>query len=152
LTLEVPAGALMVRVHLTIDLAEAWPAGALGPVFEARPSGTQFLSFATFVYRYQPADIAPYAPTDIRLGVASGSSWMPLSTTIGAGTASAQVMHLSTYGLIASNGQESDASALPDGSRGTGGAAGAGTVDGGSRAGSGNGGGAPTFEAGTAAQ
>jgi hypothetical protein len=101
-TLSVPAGALTGRVHLTIDLAEAWPAGALGPVFDVRPSGTTFNMPVTLVYRYQPGDIASVNATTIRLAVASGSVWTPLTTAIdvGMGTATAQTTHLSTYGLI----------------------------------------------------
>jgi len=147
LTLEVPAGALAVRVHITIDFAQAWPAGALGTVFEAHPSGTQFNVPATFVYHYQPSDIAPFAPTDIRLGVATGSSWSALQTTIGAGTATAQVSHLSTYGLIVASGQGGDASTSDDGGRGAAGS-GAGGAAGG-RAGAGNGGSIGLPEAGT---
>ena len=49
LTLEVPPGALTTRVHLTIQFAEAWPTGALGPVFEVRPTGTMFAAPVTFV-------------------------------------------------------------------------------------------------------
>lgn len=102
LTLEVPAGALSVRLHITIDPAEAWPAGALGPVFEVRPSGTRFAVPATFVYRFQPADIAPLPPTDVRFGVAEGASWRRLATTVvsSMSTAAAQTTHLSTYGLV----------------------------------------------------
>jgi hypothetical protein len=105
LTLSVPANALSVRVHLTIDLAEAWPSGALGPVFEVRPSGTTFATPVTLVYRYQPADIAPTPAASVRLAVASGATWTPLSTTIDVGmaTATAQTPHLSTYGLIGPN-------------------------------------------------
>jgi len=145
LTLSVPSGALAVRVHLTIELAEAWPAGALGPVFEVRPSGTTFVSPVTFVYRYQPADIAPVNATSIRLAVASGSTWTPLSTAIdvGMGTATAQSTHLSTYGLIGpgdGGAADTGAPALEAGSSdGRGGGAGGG----------GAGGGLPTAEAGT---
>ena len=42
LTLEVPPGALTERLKLSMDFAEAWPRGALGPVFEVRPTGTNF--------------------------------------------------------------------------------------------------------------
>src|SRR5438552_10331659 len=102
LTLEVPAGALATRVHLTIELAGAWPAGALGPVFEVRPSGTTFAVPATFVYRYLPADIAPVAPPNVRLAVASGATWTRLATDVDAtsNTATSHVTHLSTYGLV----------------------------------------------------
>jgi hypothetical protein len=102
LTLSVPAGALNVRVHLTIELAEAWPSGALGPVFEVRPSGTTFAMPVTFVYRYQPADISPIPAASVQLATASGATWSPLPTTIDVGmnTATAQTTHLSTYGLI----------------------------------------------------
>src|SRR5262249_7648582 len=102
LTLSVPPNALSVRVHLTIELAEAWPDGALGPVFEVRPSGTTFASAVTLVYRYQAADIAPIPAAGIRLAVASGAVWSALPTTVDVGmqTVTAQAMHLSTYGLI----------------------------------------------------
>lgn len=124
LTLVVPAGALGVRVHVTIDLAEAWPSGALGPVFEVRPSGTTFSTPVTFVYRFQPGDIAPFAAADVELAVASGSLWTPLPTTVdmAMGTASAQATHLSTYGLIGSG----DAGSVDASIDAQGGAAGAG--------------------------
>ena len=122
LTLEVPPGALAVRVHVTVDLAEAWPAGALGPVFEVRPSGTMFAVPVTFVYRYLEADLAPVAPVDVRLAVAIGSSWTRLPTAVNAamGTATSHTTHLSTYGLVGPDvGGVPDASA--DGREGGGG-------------------------------
>jgi hypothetical protein len=116
-TLEVPAGALTFRVHLTIELAEAWPAGALGPVFEVRPSGTTFAAPATLVYRYQPTDIAPAVPADLRMAVAAGSSWSSLPTTVDPPMmiVTATTTHLSTYGLIRANETPPDAG-LADGS------------------------------------
>jgi hypothetical protein len=115
-SLEVPAGALAYRVHVTIDLAEAWPAGALGPVFEVRPSGTTFASPATLVYRYQANDIAPAVPAELRMAVAVGSTWSTLMTTVDAAAmvVTAKTTHLSTYGLIRES-QTPDASA-PDAS------------------------------------
>jgi hypothetical protein len=109
---------------LTVSLAEAWPEGALGPVFEVRPSGTTFASAVTFVYRYEAADIAPYAPSSIKLAVANGASWTPLATTIDPmmGVAAAQTTHLSTYGLIGP-GDAGGSDASDDG-RGAGGSAG----------------------------
>ena len=119
LTLEVPAGALAFRVHLTVELGEAWPAGALGPVFEVRPSGTTFAVPATLVYRYQTADIAPAVPAELRMALAVGSTWSPLPTTVvdaAMMVVTAQTTHLSTYGLIRVSQTPSDASA-PDGPR-----------------------------------
>ena len=69
LTLVIPPGALPFPVSIGIEAAEAWPEGALGPVFEVRPSGTLFAKPVTFVYRYQADDIAPVAATDVRLAV-----------------------------------------------------------------------------------
>ena len=114
LTLEVPAGALALRVHITIDLGEAWPAGALGPVFEVRPSGTTFAKPATLAYRYQPADIAPAVPAELRMAVAVGSNWSALPTTVDAAASlvTAQTTHLSTYGLL--RAPQADAGSLPD--------------------------------------
>lgn len=102
LTVQVPPGALGVRLHLTVDLAEAWPSGAVGPVFEVRPSGTTFAKAISIVYSYQAADIAPVQPAALQLAVANGSTWMALSTFVNTAmsTATAETMHLSTYGLI----------------------------------------------------
>src|SRR5262249_51444843 len=101
-----PPGALAERIKLRMDFAEAWPRGALGPVFEVRPTGTTFAVPVTFIYRYQPADISPVAPSAVRLAVATGSTWDRLPTHVDAaqGTASAQTTHLSTYGLVGPEG------------------------------------------------
>ena len=113
LTLEVPPGALGVRLHITITTAEAWPAGALGPVFEVRPSGTRFAVPATFVYRFQAADIAPFAAATVRLAVAEGPSWNRFATVVNVamGTATAPTTHLSTYGLVGPEGPGVDGGA-----------------------------------------
>ena len=110
LTVQVPPGALGVRVHLTVELAEAWPSGAVGPVFEVRPSGTTFTKPVTFVYSYQAADIAPVQPTALQLAVANGSTWMPLSTFVNTAmsTVTAESTHLSTYGLIGGGSAPAD--------------------------------------------
>src|SRR5262249_44953698 len=102
LTVEVPPGALSVRVHLTVDLAEAWPSGAVGPVFEVRPSGTTFAKPVTLVYHYQANDIAPVQPAALQLAFANGPAWTALSTFVNTtmDTATAETTHLSTYGLI----------------------------------------------------
>src|SRR5262249_36787176 len=84
LTLDVPPGALSSRVHLTMEFAESWPAGGLGPVFDVRPTGTAFAAPVTSVYRFQQSDIAPHAAASVRLGVASGSSWSRFVTIIDA--------------------------------------------------------------------
>jgi hypothetical protein len=115
LTLEVPPGALTTRVHLTMEFASAWPKGALGPVFEVRPTGTTFAAPATFVYRYDLADLAPFGPAGVRLAVATGASWTRLTSVVDttAGTISAQTTHLSTYGLVAPETTDASVDAGP---------------------------------------
>src|SRR5262249_6517534 len=117
LTLEVPPGALAAPLHLTIELAGAWPSGALGPVFEVRPSGTAFAVPVTFVYRFEAADIAPVAPANLRIAVATGAAWTRLTTDVNAvsGIAIARVTHLSTYGLVGPEAVDASSDAGPDG-------------------------------------
>jgi hypothetical protein len=96
-----------------------------------RPSVTTFSTPVTFVYRYEPGDIAPFMAADVELAVASGSLWTPLPTTVdmAMGTATAQATHLSTYGLIGASGAgKSDASV--DAPAAAGGAVGEGGIGG----------------------
>src|SRR5258708_9698022 len=51
---------------------------------------------------YDPAEIGTTPPLGLRLGVATGSSWAALVSTVdqAQGKVSALIAHLSTYGLL----------------------------------------------------
>jgi len=57
LDLVIPPDALSSALSFTIEKLEAWPAGALGAVFQVRPSGTTFAVPSTVVCHYQTADL-----------------------------------------------------------------------------------------------
>jgi hypothetical protein len=102
LELDVPKGALRSPAAITMHQLEAWPDGAIGQVFQVEPSGITFDVPATLTYNYDAAEIGATAPTDLRLGLALGSSWVPLPSTVdtAAHKVSANIAHLSTYGLL----------------------------------------------------
>jgi hypothetical protein len=101
-TLTIPAGSLRSPVSVLILAVEAWPDGALGPVFQLVPSGLEFEPPATLTYLYTADDIGAVSPATLRLANATGPMWIPLASTVdtAASTVSAQLAHLSIYGLV----------------------------------------------------
>jgi len=133
LELVVPPNALALPVTFTIEKLEAWPAGALGPVFQLSPSGTTFAIPSTVVYYYQPSHLGGTALDRVLLATAVGATWSPLamqSTDPTAQTISGQTTHLSVYGLVDDRiigGMDGGTGAGGAGGAGTGGAGGVGT-------------------------
>ena len=113
IALEVPAGALSGPVSIAIFPLEAWPRGALGPVFEIVPSGTVFTKPATLTYHYEDADLGAVSPDSVRVALATGAAWQPLASTVDvdAKTVTTTLQHLSVYGLV---GPDGTFAALPD--------------------------------------
>jgi hypothetical protein len=110
--LTIPAGSLRAPVSVVILAVEAWPDGALGPVFQLVPSGLAFDPPATLTYSYSADDIGSVAPSSLRLGNAMGSTWIALDSTVdaSASSVSASIAHLSIYGLLGpSAGSTADA-------------------------------------------
>jgi hypothetical protein len=101
-TLTVPPGALRTSASILVLPLEAWPAGAIGPVFEILPSGLTFDVPATLTYRYVESELGGVKPSDLSVAQATGSTWTALASTLdtNAGTISASIAHLSAYGLI----------------------------------------------------
>jgi hypothetical protein len=131
LELIIAPNALSSPVSFTIEKLEAWPAGALGAVFQVRPTGTTFALPSTVVYHYQTADLGGTPLNRVLLATAIGAAWAPLaaqSSDAAAQTLSAETTHLSVFGLV-------DDRVVSGTDGGAGGAAGAGT--GGSGAGGG---------------
>ena len=131
LELVIRPNALSSGVSFTIEKLEAWPAGALGAVFQVRPSGTAFAIPSTVVYHYQSTDLGSTPLNRVSLATAVGATWSQLSAQArdaAAQTVSAETTHLSVFGLI-----DDRVGANPDG--GSGGSGGAGTGGAGGAAG-----------------
>jgi hypothetical protein len=112
--LRIPAGSLSTTASIAIFPVEAWPGGALGPVFQIEPTGLAFGIPATLTYHYVAADIGATAPAALRLANAIGARWVPLesSVDVAASTVSTQIPHLSIYGLVGPEvGSNADAGA-----------------------------------------
>ena len=101
-TLTVPPSALSTPASILVLPLEAWPSGAIGPVFEILPSGLTFDVPATLVYRYVDSELGGVKPSDLSVAQATASAWTVLPSTLdtNAGTISASIAHLSAYGLI----------------------------------------------------
>jgi Leucine-rich repeat (LRR) protein len=102
IVLTIPPGAMRGSATFLILPLEAWPKGALGPVFEVLPSGIAFDVPATLTYHYLPADIGTTAPADLHVGRALGATWTALPSTVDTAkqTVTASLEHLSVYGLV----------------------------------------------------
>jgi hypothetical protein len=101
--LVVPPGALSSGASFIIEKLEAWPAGALGNVFQIRPSGTVFAIPSTVVYHYQPADLGTTPLNRVIVATAVGASWSALTgqaVDAASQTISAETSHLSVFGLV----------------------------------------------------
>jgi hypothetical protein len=117
--LNIPPGSLSKAELITITSLDAWPAGAIGQAFEIDPSGLQFTAGATLVYHYGE-EIGSTALADLRLATAIGTTWTSLDTKLDptAQTLSAQLAHLSVYGVVgkpAPKDAGSDVSTMPMG-------------------------------------
>jgi hypothetical protein len=121
--LTIPPHSLRTAVSILILPLDAWPAGAVGPVYQILPNGLAFDPPASLAYTFDAADIGQAPADQLKLANAVGSKWTALDgSTVDAAnsTVTAPLAHLSTYGLI---GPEVDASA--GGGGGAGGAGGA---------------------------
>jgi len=132
--LTIPPNSLRSTVSILILPLEAWPAGALGQVYQIVPSGLQFDPAATLTFTYDAADIGATPPDQLKVASAVGSKWSALASSVDVATktVSAPLAHLSTYGIVG------PAVSIDAGAGGTGGSLGAGGapgVDSGSAAG-----------------
>ncbi|MET0593083.1 MAG: hypothetical protein ABW133_10310, partial [Polyangiaceae bacterium] len=143
--LSIPPNALSRNVTFAIEPLEAWPAGALGKVFQIGPSGTTFATPATLRYHYEPSDLGNTPLNRVVFATAAGAAWSPLDAQVvdaAAQTITAETPHLSVFGLV------DNRFVVPsDGGPGTGGAGGSG----GSTGGTGGTGGASGGAGGTGA-
>jgi hypothetical protein len=107
--LTIPPHALRTSVSILIVPLEAWPAGALGPVYQILPNGLQFDPPASLIYTFDAADIGSVPADQLRLATAVGPKWTALdgaAVDAQKNTVTAPLAHFSTYGLI---GPEVDA-------------------------------------------
>lgn len=101
--LVVPPNALSDMVAMTITPVGTPPAGAVGTVYDIRPSGTQLSPPATLTLTYDPSALpSGVEPGDLAIGTHMNGAWVELATTHGAGTPtlSAPVSHFSLFGAV----------------------------------------------------
>jgi hypothetical protein len=105
--IDVPQGALAAETLITVARAPNPPSGAVGPVFELGPDGTQFSQPVTLTIPYDPAALGSTSPGDLMIatygsGGWSGQGWALVDT--GSDTVTAFVMHFSRWGVVPSPG------------------------------------------------
>jgi hypothetical protein len=129
LRMEIPAGAIGESIVFAVRQATAWPAGAVGQVYEVEPSGTHFGKPATISLSYAGLALGSAKPADLFVGTAVGSVWESLGTAVndsGGKTIASTTTHLSVFGLVVRGADAADSGATGGG--GTTGTAGAGTA------------------------
>lgn len=117
--LTIPPGALTADTEVSIAELQPGKGPAVGPVYDLQPDGLRLAQSATFTVRYKPSDVPKgYKPEDVAimqvlpgpepegqsgLGAAAAAAARPpyqnLQTKVdlAAGTATAQLAHLSRY-------------------------------------------------------
>jgi hypothetical protein len=162
--IQIPPGALMSDVAITIRQVDPAVAGAIGPVFEVGPTGTLFQKQVTLSFTFTNAQLGGIGSRDLHVATLSGGQWVPVTSTVDltASLVTGQITHLSPWTLIvytavvppepdASTGGDDgggagDDGGLPDG--GTGGQAGGASGAGGGTGTAGADGGAPDVATG----
>jgi len=120
--LSIPAGALAADTKITVAELPAMEGSGLGPVYDLQPDGLKFLKPAAFTVKYSPQEVAKeFEPEDVVLvGLTATGLTVPAANQQGqaeqpmigwgfletevdtaAGSARAQLTHLSRYGLRA---------------------------------------------------
>jgi trimeric autotransporter adhesin len=102
LLLTIPAGALTQTLNITVTPIAAPAAGAVGPVYDIEPSGTQFASPVTVTLPYTAAELGGLAPTGFAVSTLVSGAWQtvsPPAVDSNAGTISGTTTHLSPYTL-----------------------------------------------------
>jgi hypothetical protein len=105
LTLAIPRGAVDRDVLFTVGPTPAPLVGAVGPVFEIGPAGTQFATAATVTIRYADGEQGDAAASDLLVATVVAGLWQPLSSEHvdpAARSVSAQTPHLSPFALVTS--------------------------------------------------
>jgi hypothetical protein len=128
LSMNIPPGAIDDSIVFAVKAATAWPAGAVGTVYEVEPSGTRFAKPATIKLSYAGLDLGARSATGLFVGTATGASWQSLGTAVNdahAQTVASTTSHLSVFGLVffgsaASADAGTGGSSVPDASSGGG--------------------------------
>jgi hypothetical protein len=101
LILEIPPGAFIGPTDLTIRVVTASPpAGARGAVYEIDPVDEPLLVPARVIIRYSAADLGAGQPSDLRVGLRVGDSWLALSGNTADATNTAVIARLDKLGVV----------------------------------------------------
>lgn len=117
LKIQVPPGALVSSMTLTIQQIDAPAPGAVGHVFEVGPTGTTFSQPVTLTLRFTEEDLGGGSPYDLRIATFARGAWQAVESIVNPSTsvAAAQITHLSPWTLVLGPGFD------PTGTGGTGG-------------------------------
>lgn len=106
LTIIIPEGALAESdgVFAFAVQRSGDTSGDLGDKFEATPSGVLFREPITLIYSFEDIDLGPEGTTNLTVAFFGNGVAIPLASTVdeSAQTVTAQVTHLSTFGLARS--------------------------------------------------
>jgi hypothetical protein len=105
--LTVPAGALGASTMITIAAGTSSVPGALGPIWEIGPSGTQFAAPVTLGLEYTDIELAGHDPNSVAVSTVVGGTWQAITMPTRDTTMriiSGQTTHLSPYALAPMSG------------------------------------------------
>jgi hypothetical protein len=101
-TVQVPPGALVEAITMTIEPVNSPVAGNVGQVYEIGPSGTQFLKPVTIALRYSAEVLEGKTPTSLAVSTVVDGAWSNVSAPAldeASQTIAGVTFHLSPYAL-----------------------------------------------------
>jgi hypothetical protein len=112
----IPAGALSATTVITIMPGSSSVPGAIGPIWEIGPTGTQFTVPITIAIAYTDGSLSGQPVSNFPLSTVVANAWQPLSTQFvdtPSHTVSGQTTHLSPYALASITPTTNGDSGLP---------------------------------------
>jgi hypothetical protein len=100
--LTIPAGALTSATMITIAPGSPSVSGAIGPIWELGPTGTQFQQPVTLALAYSDSELGGHPVASATVSTVFDEEWVPLNNQTQDTTAhliSGQTLHLSPYAL-----------------------------------------------------
>lgn len=106
LSLSIPENALQRSTEIIIKPSASHPPGALGPVYDLLPDGTNFTTPATLLFSYSEDWLEEgTSEADLSLAYAENGSWIPVPSVVDQANnkIQAQIEHFTPYAIIYSN-------------------------------------------------
>jgi hypothetical protein len=102
LKVQIPPMALKSEVAITIQEVDSPAAGAIGPVYEIGPTGTQFQQQVTLSLKFTSADLQGRDAANLHVATLSHGAWVPVTSSVNfsASVVTGKITHLSPWTLI----------------------------------------------------